>query len=76
MAIDAAIKVVAVVLTVTVGAVPDETLNELAPGVEPSVQLPSVATPFVVVALPPVTEPPPVATANVTTVPLATLLPN
>jgi hypothetical protein len=50
-----------------------EALRVLAPAVGPRVQLPTVAMPFaLVVAAPPVTEPPPLATANATATPLLT----
>jgi hypothetical protein len=50
---------------------PLEAVSVLAPAVEPSVQLPTVAIPEAFVACEaPVTEPPPLATANTTTTPL------
>src|SRR6185503_17566127 len=64
-----AVNVTGVVMPVTVA------VTVFVPGVGPSFQLPAVATPFAsVVGEPPLTLPPPVATANVT-VTLATGLP-
>src|SRR5689334_13685045 len=49
---------------------PTVAVSVLAPAASPSVQLPTMATPFApVVADPPVTEPPPDAIANVTPTP-------
>jgi hypothetical protein len=56
--------------------VPLVAVSEFGPGVLPSVQLPTVAIPLpFVVALAPVTLPPPDATANVTLTPLTGLPP-
>src|SRR4051812_17405674 len=57
-------------------ALPDEATSVLAPVVVPSVQLPTAALPLAaVVGVATVTDPPPVATVNVTAAPLIAVLP-
>src|SRR5436190_20664327 len=57
-------------------AVPLETLSVWMPDTVPNFQLPTLATPPVVEALPAMTEPLPGVAVNITTVPFATILPN
>lgn len=75
--IAAAASAVPVAAKVTDGAAPDVTVSTLLPAVVPNFQLVTVAMPLVVVAVVnvrPETEPPPVVTVNVTTVPSITKL--
>ena len=59
-----------VAVNVTAAMPVADAVRVLAPAADPSIQLPTVATPWPFdVALPPVTDPPPLATANVTTTP-------
>ena len=73
---DVAAVPVAVKVTGEPVNVPFVAVSVFDPAVVPSVQLPTVAIPFaLVVAVSPVTEPPPEATANVTFTPLTATVP-
>ena len=75
MEMSAAAPAMPVAVNVTDGSAPDAAVSVFVPAAVPSFQLPTVAIPLeLVVAVPPVTEPPPVATVKVTVVP-ATALP-
>jgi hypothetical protein len=61
---------IALAAKVTVGKPGADAVSVLRPGLGPSVQPPTAATPDAFdVAVPPLMDPPPLATANVTTIP-------
>ena len=70
MVMSAAAPAVPVAVNVAAGSEPETAVNVFVPAVVPSRQLPTVAIPLAfVVVVPPVTDPPPLATLNVTVAP-------